>query len=150
MVLTNNAAGYRVDISFEDNTTANAMLGDVSGSLAIRNYDSDTGGQPSFGYSASTTAGMFAYTVLSTTTTDTAQSFLENGAACNQSGGDDFNLACWKSPAIAPFTIVQRGSSAVTGATSTVLFNVTIPNSANPVPEAETYTATATLSLYTL
>jgi hypothetical protein len=150
VVQTNNAAGYRVDISFEDNATPNAMVGDTSGSLAIRNYDSDAGGQPSFGYIASTTASLFAYTVTSTTTTDTAQSFLENGAVCNSSGGDDFNLGCWKSPSTTPFTVVQRGSSAVTGATSTVLFNVTVPNSAFPVPEAETYTATATLSLFTL
>jgi hypothetical protein len=150
VVLTNNAAGYRVDISFEDNTTPNAMLGDTSGSLAIRNYDSDNAGQPSYGYIASTTASLFAYTVLSTTTTDTDQSFLELGASCNQSGGTDSNLACWKSPAVSAYTIVQRDSSAVTGATSTVLFNVTVPNAAFPVPEAETYTATATLSLFTL
>jgi hypothetical protein len=150
VVQTNNAAGYRVDISFEDNTTPNAMIGDISGSLAIRNYDSDAGGQPSFGYIASTTASLFAYTVMSTTTSDTAQSFLENGAVCNQNGGDDTNFGCWKSPAVAAFTIVQRSSSAITGATSTVMFNVTVPNSAVPVPEAETYTATATLSLFTL
>ena len=150
VVQTNNAAGYRVDISFENNGTANAMLGDVSDSEAIRDYDSDAGGQPSFGYVASTTAALFAYTVVSTTTSDTDQSFLENGALCDQSGGDDFNLACWKSPDTSAFTIVQRGGSAITGATSTVLFNVTVPNGANPVPEAETYTATATLSLFTL
>lgn len=150
VVQTNNAAGYRVDISFEDNGSANAMVGDESGSLAIRNYDSDVGGEPSYNYNASTTAAMFAYTVVSTTTSDTDRSFLETGASCDQPGGDDFNLACWKSPAVAPFTIVQRGSSAITGATSTVLFNVTVPNGANPVPEAETYTATATLSLFTL
>jgi hypothetical protein len=152
VVLTNNTAGFRVDISFEDNGSANAMIGDANGNLALRNYDGDVGGQPSSGYSASTTAALFAYSVVSTSTADTAQSFLEDAGVCNValgSGGTD-GVSCWKSPAVAPFTIVRREAAATTGATSTVLFNVTVPNSANPTPEAQTYTATATLSLFNL
>lgn len=147
-VITNNASGYRVDISFEDNGTGNAMLGDVSGNTSLRDYDGDVAGQPSRGYVASTTAAQFAYTVTSSSTADTDQSFFHDGATCDAGGAQ--TLTCWKAPAITDFTIVQRGSSALTGATSTVLFNVTIPSSPSAVLEAETYTATATLSLFNL
>jgi len=149
VVQTNNAAGYRVDISFEDNGTANAMIGDESGSLALRNYDGDVTGQPSRGYTPSTTAALFAYTVTSSTTLDTADSFLHDGSTCNVAFGSD-TVSCWKAPTSSVFEIVNRDSSAISGATTTVLFNVTVPNAAFPVPEAETYTATATLSLFNL
>ena len=148
VVITNNASGYRVDISFEDNTTPNAMLGDVSGNQNLRDYDGDVAGEPSRGYVASTTAAQFAYTVTSSSSPDTDQSFFNNGSTCN--AGGDQTVTCWKSPAVTDFTIVQRGSSALTGATSTVLFNVTIPSTPTAVLEAETYTATATLSLFNL
>jgi hypothetical protein len=147
VVQTNNAAGYRVDISFAGSPTA--MVGDVSGSIALRNYGNDVGGQPSRGYVASTTAAQFAYTVTSSSTLDTDDSFLHDGATCNVALGAS-TVACWKAPSTAPFTIADRNSSAINGATTTVTFNVTVPNAALPVPEAETYTATATLSLFTL
>ena len=156
VVLTNNAAGYRVDISFEDNGSPNAMLGDISGNQNLRDYDDDDlataanpgNPEPSRGYTASTTAGQFAYTVTSSSTFDTDQSFFHNGSECN--AGIDQSAVCWKSPDVADFTIVQRGSSALTGATSTIIFNVTVPATPTAVLEAETYTATATLSLFNL
>ena len=151
-VQTNNASGYRVDIAFEDNTTPNAMLGDTNASEAIRNYDGDVAGpQPSRGYTASS-AAQFAYTVSSDISGDTDLSFFHpvGAGTCGQGGSTVQTETCWKAPDIAPFTIVQRGSPAITGATSTITFNVTVPNSADPVPEADTYTATATLSLFTL
>ena len=147
VVQTNNATGYRVDIAFEGSPTA--MVGDVSGSIALRNYGNDVGGQPSRGYTASTTAAQFAYTVTSSSTLDTDDSFLQNGTTCNAALGNSA-VSCWKAPSTAPFTIADRNSSAVNGATTTVTFNVTVPNGAVPVPEAETYTATATLSLFPL
>lgn len=147
VVQTNNASGYYVDIAFFNNGTSEAMLGDITASEAIRDYGGDVTGEPSFGYTAST-AAQLAYTVTSSSTLDTDQSFFNNGAACNT--GALQTTPCWKSPDTGAFRIVQRNSAAVTGATSTISFNVSVPSSAVPVPQAETYTATATLSLYNL
>lgn len=147
VVQSNNAAGYYVEISFEDNGTPVTMLGDESGSESIRDYDGDVGGEPSFAFVASSSS-QFAYTVTSSTTDDTDGSFLHNGSACNASTNDGLGINCWKEPTVAGFRIVDRDSAAVTGATSTLQFKVHVPNSAIPVPQAETYTATATLSLF--
>jgi hypothetical protein len=151
-VISNNSTGYYVEIAFESNGTNGAMLGDVTADESIRNYDGDAAGQPSYAYTAST-AAQFAYTVTSDSPTDTAQSFLNNAAACNISAGSQNGATqatkCWKAPATAGFQIVNRSTSAITGATSTLEFDITVPASAVPVPSAETYTATATLTLFT-
>lgn len=151
-VITNNSAGYYVDIAFEDNGTEEAMIGDVTADESIRDYDGDdftvpSDPQPSVGYTAST-AAQFAYTVLSSTTADTDASFFNDGANCNTGGSQA--ITCWKAPSTTPFRIVERTSTATTWATSTVQFSVVVPSSPDSVPAAETYTATATLSLYNL
>jgi len=152
VVLSNNSAGYTVDIDFQYTTNNVAMVGDESGDESIRDYDGDVGGQPSFNFVASSSAGLFAYTVTSSSSLDTAQSFLSLGSTCNidsGSGGSSVDDRCWKAPASGGFTVVDAGDAATTGATSTLKFVVNVPNGANPTPLAETYTATATLSLFT-
>ncbi len=146
VVLSNNATGYYVDIAYEDNGTEQAMLGHITNSEAIRDYGGDVAGEPSFGFTASTSA-QFAYSVTSSTTADTDQSFRHNGATCNTGSNDTVNT-CWKEPTVSAFRIVDRSTAAVNGATSTVEFRVTVPSGAVPVPTAEPYTATATISLY--
>lgn len=146
-VISNNATGYTVSIAYENNAGAYAMLGDTTNSEAIRDYDGDVAGQPSYNFTAST-AAQFAYTVDSDVDADTDQSFRDNGASCNQAGGTG-NSLCWKAPATAGYTIVDRGSSANTGATSTISFRVVVPSGAAPAVTADTYTATATLTLLT-
>lgn len=148
VVQSNNSNGYYVDISFFNNGTDNAMLGTSTASEAIRDYDGDAAGpEPSRGYVSSTSA-QFAYTVASDVSADTDQSFFHDGATCNS--GVLQTETCWKSPSTAAFEIVRRTSPALTGATSTITFNVTVPSGASPVPQSDGYVATATLSLYNL
>ncbi len=147
VVQSNNSAGYYVEIAFEDNLTDNAMLGDVTDSEAIRDYG-DNAGEPTFAFAASTSA-QFGYTVHSSTTSDTDPSFLDDlGDVCNNGGTQQTVGFCWKAPTTAGFRIVERDAASVTGATTTLQFKVHVPNGAVPVPQAETYTATATLSLF--
>jgi hypothetical protein len=147
-VRSNNASGYYVNISFFDNSGAHAMQGDESDSEALRDYSGDSAGEPSYGMTAST-AAQFAYAVYSSTTADTDDSFLNNGSnACNQIGGSSTVGKCWKAPSTGTFRIIDRNSAASNGATSTIYFRVHVPNAPNPIPAAETYTATATLTLF--
>ena len=147
VVRSNNSTGYYVDIAFFDNVGAYAMLGDRTASEALRDYGGDVTGQPSYNFTAST-ASQFAYTVNSSTTADTDASFRNNGSnTCNTGATQTFG-ECWKKPVTSAFRIIDRSTSASNGATSTIYFKVSVPSSPVPIPSAETYTATATLSLY--
>jgi hypothetical protein len=148
VVRSNNSTGYYVDIAFYDNSGAYAMLGDRTANEALRDYSGDVTGQPSYNFTAST-AAQFAYTVNSSTTADTDPSFKNNGSnTCNTGSTQTFGK-CWKKPTVASFRIIDRSTSASNGATSTIYFKVNVPSAPVPIPSAETYTATATLSLYT-
>ncbi len=146
VVQSNNSSGYYVEIDFFDNAGAQSMLGDVTASESILDYTGDVTDEPSFGYTSSG-AAQFAYTITSSTTSDTDPSFHNDTATCNAGATEDA-ATCWKAPSTTAFRIVDRSSAAVAGATSTITFNVTAPSGATPVPVAETYTATATLSLF--
>ena len=148
VVRSNNAAGYYVDIAFYNNGTANAMVGDNTGSESIHDFGGDVAGEPSYSFTAST-AAQFAYTVNSANGSDVDQSFLDNGSSCNQGGGSENSNTCWKAPDTTAFRIIDRASASLTGATSTISFRVVVPSGATPAVTADTYTATATLSLYT-
>lgn len=145
VVISNNVTGYLVTIAYANNTGAHSMLGDATLSESIRDYSGDVGGFPSYNFTAST-AAQFAYKA-STTATDLPDAFLDNGALCNQPGGSVTADHCWKAPTTSSYTIVDRGSSSNTGATSTIFFRVVVPSGSVPSVTAGTYTATATLTL---
>ena len=153
VVQSNNATGYLVTIAFEDNAGLYAMRGDVTGSAAIIDYENDVANEPSYEFGTTTSAAVFAYTVTSSTTDDTDDSFSNNTVnACNSAGTDWTADICWKAPTSttgSAYSIVDRDSSATNGATTTIKFKVHVPAGASPVPSAETYTATATLSVFT-
>ncbi len=146
-VQSNNANGYYVDISFADaDLDGTAMLGITSGSDAIRNYNNTL--SVDYNFSTAAANAVFGYSVDSLNPGDTSDSFLSDAAACNDAGGVDELGQCWTGPSTtAPFTIVDRDTGTAS-ATSSVVFRVYVPAGANPVVPADTYIATATLSLY--
>lgn len=152
-VTSNSTSGYYVEIQFENNGWGGStMLGDTTDSVAIKDYLGDNSGEPSYGY-VDNAASQFAYTVTSDLAGDTDPSFLNDGTNCN-TGGDQNGTAsstkCWKAPDdSSPFRIVEKNGPAASGAGSTIEFDVLVPSNANPLPQSDTYTATATLTLIT-
>ena len=148
VVKSNNSAGYYVEIDFFDNGTNPyvAMLGDEDDSEALRNYSAATS-TPTFAFTAST-AAQFAYTITSSTSADTGDLFLHNGGTYCGTGSTQTAEACWMTPSTTAVRIVDTTGPANTGASSTLTFKINVPSGAVPVPTAQTYTATATLSLF--
>lgn len=147
VVVSNNADGYYVNIRFFDNGTGEAMQGDADDGSEITDYAGDVGGEPSYNF-ITTGAAQFAYTVMSSTTSNIDQSFQHNGTNECNTGSNTTPGFCWKSPAVADFRIINRTIAAVDGATSSIQFKVSVPAGATPTPTAQTYTATATLTLF--
>ncbi len=144
-VITNSPTGYTMDIAFFNNGTPQAMLGEVTASESIRDYPA-TGGEPSFLFSTASTAAVFAYTVSAAASSDLDQSFKNNGSACNTSTGYTADR-CWMEPQVSSFQIIDRTTDALTGASTTLHFRVHVPNNPSPGIVADTYTATATLTV---
>lgn len=144
-VRSNHPSGYFVDIEFADaDLDGVAMLGVVSDSDALRNYN--LGATADYNFSTASSSAVFAFTVDSVNGDDTSGVFKNSGASCGFPGGTDEAGQCWIGPSTtAPIRLVQRGPTS--SATSSVVFRVYVPPGASPVVETDTYIATATLSL---
>ncbi len=145
VVQTNSPTGYTMTIAFYDNVGATAMRGNVTASQAISDYPASTT-QPSITFSTASSAAVFGFTVGAASTTDLDASFLNNGSVCN-TGSTYTADSCWMTPTTTAFQVIDRDVSATAGATSTVYFRVHVPNNPTPGLVADTYTATATLTV---
>jgi hypothetical protein len=142
VVRSNSNSGYTMDITFSNTP---AMRGNTTLSTAIQNFaTSSTMLQPNFLFTASS-AAQFGYTVAASTTSDLDPSFQNNGTACNAGVSYTANR-CWMSPSTTAFRIINRSSSAPTGATTTLTFHIEVPSNPSPAVDEDFYTATATLT----
>jgi hypothetical protein len=144
VVRSNSNSGYTVDVAFSNSP---AMRGESTNSTALRNYGSST--EPTYTFFSSTSA-QFGFTVSASTTLDLDPSFLDNGSTlCNQPGGSDTGGAasCWMgATSTSNYRIINRSTSAGTGATTSMTFRVQVPSSPSPALDEDFYTATATLT----
>lgn len=149
VVQSNNASGYYVNIAFDYTHGGQyALIGD-SGSEDIFDYGFGNA-EPDFGFAPEPNAS-FAYTVEASTTPSLIDDSFEhnNTDTCGGGGGNTTPGLCWMTPSSTQFRIIDSAVAAPVGATSSLTFRVNVPSGASPAPAAETYTATATLSLYT-
>ena len=142
VIQTNSATGYTMDIAFSNSP---AMLGEVTGSTALRNYGSTT--EPTYLLISSSSA-VLAYTVSASTTTDVDPSFQSSASVCNNVGTVSLNN-CFKGASTTNFRIINRSTAASSGATTSIQFRVNVPNNPSPALQSDFYTATATLTAVT-
>ncbi len=145
VVTTNNSAGYTMTIAFADNTTDNAMLGESTLSTAIRDYPASSS-EPTYGFYTASSSSVFGYSVTASTTSDLDASFKHDGASLCNTGSTVTPGVCWMEPKTSSFQIINRGTAATAGATTTISFKVHVPNAPSPVLVTDVYTATATLT----
>lgn len=147
VVRTNNPAGYTMSIAYANNSTPNAMLGDTTANESIHDYTASSS-EPTYTFHTSSSSAVFAYTASAANTSDLDQSFKDNGSGlCNNGSNDTSGYStCWMEPSTSGFQIINRGTDAPSGATTTLNFRVYVPNAPSPSLQADTYTATATLT----
>lgn len=145
-VQTNSATGYTMDIAFATTSSGNAMQAIANPGSSIHDYPAAVGGEPTFLFSTASTSAVFAYTISAVNTSDVDASFKNDTTDCGV-GSSYTTDRCWMEPSFSNFRVISRGSSAVTGATSTLQFRVHVPNNPTPGLVADTYTATATLTV---
>lgn len=148
VVSTNSAGGYYMTIRFENQGPA--MIGEATGNTGIRDYATTTPQfniEPNYQITASS-AALFTYTATTSNAGDLDDSFRDNGLICNVNGGTG-NGRCFMKASTTAFQLVDRGSSAPYGATTSIQFRVVVPNNPTPSIDSDVYTATATLTATT-
>jgi len=145
-VQTNNASGYNVTITFDQDA---AMQLD-GGSADIPDY-TVAAAETDFAFSTVGTGGRFGYSVVTPVVADLDLTFQHDGSNnCGSagSGGSATYGACWNEPATNAEVILDSSAATVGDGTSgSVLFRVYVPPNPTPAIPAGNYTATATLTV---
>ena len=145
-VRTNSSTGYTMTIQF----ASSSAMEEEAGPAYIPNYAPVVGGTPDYNFATMGTgqAG-FAYSIYAVTSaSDAATKFRNNGSACNISTGSTLGK-CWynATDATTPVQIINRSSETpITGATTTVAFQVGVGTNPSPILPSGFYTATTTLT----
>ena len=144
VVSTNSSTGYTMDIYFSSSTAMNQE----NGTSSIPNYTPASAGTPDFTFAVAPNTAEFGYSVEASTTSDVDPTFRDNGAAC-ATGTNNTADSCWYNPtSTAPGErIINRSTiPPVSGATTTVKFQLVVSPNPTPGLPAAFYTATATLT----
>ncbi|HEU4677153.1 MAG TPA: hypothetical protein VFS75_00350 [Candidatus Paceibacterota bacterium] len=137
-VRTDSAAGYELSIA----STESPAL--TMGADSIADY-APAGADPDFTFSTGATESHFGY---SPSGLDTVSRFLDDGAACN-TGALDTALSCWDGLSTTSEAIARSsGANTPDGTVTTVNFRVSVGGSVTQ--KAGTYTATTTLTAFSL
>lgn len=143
VVSSNSITGYTMDISFSSSTAMNQN----TGSSSIPNYTPEVVTVPDFDFqNVPANSAEFGYTVEASTTSDVDPSFLDNGSLCN-TGSNHTADQCWLNPSTTDERIISRSNiPPVSGATTTIKFQLVVNPNPSPALPADFYTATATLT----
>lgn len=135
LVTTDSPSGYQLSIQAESAPAMNKGVDTIADYVPVASPDPDltfltNGNQAHFGFSPEGN--------------DIVDRFRDDGAACNDVGGDDTALVCWDGLSVGEKIIAQGSSNQSNGATTTVHFRVVVGGSI-VVPEGD-YVATTTLT----
>lgn len=112
-VATNNATGYSLEISASTSPAMKLLAG--SGSFS--DY-APAGSDPDFTWSMPNTSSAFGF---SPEGPDVIARYLDNGSACNQTGGTDTAGACWDGFSTSPKIVSQSASANEPNGTTTTV-----------------------------
>ena len=144
VILTNDHLGYHMTIAASSSL---GMIGNASSSNYIPAYVPSVAGVPDYTFTTPANRAYFGYTVLGSTTADVDQHFRSNGSNACATGSTNDGAHCWLNASTTNMYITNSNYyTPASGATTTLVFRVTI--SANPAPTIpdDTYVATTTLT----
>jgi len=145
-VTTNNMTGYNMTIMASSSL---GMIGNASSSNYIPAYVSSVNGVPDYNFTTPVHSARFGYNVNATNTPDVVPLFKYSGSTCNTGSTVD-STHCWLAATTTAVQIINRTlPTPVTGATSTLSFQVQITSNPSPGLPNDTYVATTTLTATT-
>lgn len=145
-VQSNNSSGYNVTLSFDQDP---AMQQNTGGSN-IPDYIEDVAGTPDYGFGNEAGGGsaQFGFSIYGASASVVATNFQDNNTNACGGGGTNQYAQCWSAASTSAVTILDRSdATSGLGDENNVLFRVHVPANPSPAVPADTYTATATLTV---